>query len=298
VAPSRGLRVKTRCTTLDQFVSWFQPYCTESSFFLPTSVLSPLGAEVPFSIELADGTPAFAGLGGVLETWPNAANRFGRPGMMIKVRQLTPSSAPMFERIKRANAPAPAPSEFDIPTEISAPAYEAPKRSIQTEDWDLRSAPMEKVEMVDVAGPPAKRRAASVTEKLRPPVVGKVAPPDDPDEAAFTDDDLPTTLVAEGDDIGQRGEDAYVQMAPIADALDISIPADPVILPLPAPAHAEPQPSTIIVDPVIAPGYVEHAPLVEAPISLRPQRRGWLIAIAVIVVIAIGAGLVATFLGR
>ena len=107
MAPSRGLRVRTRkCKSLDQFVTWFQPYCNVTSFFLPTSVQSPLGSEVPFSLDLADGTSAFAGLGGVLETWATAANRFGRPGMMIELRRLAQASAPIFERIKRAKAAA------------------------------------------------------------------------------------------------------------------------------------------------------------------------------------------------
>ncbi len=279
MAPSRGLRVRTQCTTVDQFVTWFSAYCNLNSFFLPTSVLSPLGSEVPFSLDLADGTSAFAGLGGVLETWPTAANRFGRPGMMIEVRRLAQASAPIFERIKQAKTVTPV-DEFDIATEIAAPSFDEKiaQRHISTEVWDLRSAPIEKVEMVDVAARVPK-----------PPVLPSQE--DDPDEAAFTDDDQPTTLAQDSDDSAQRGEDAYVQMAPIADALDISIPSEAPVHEPPAVAVAryETEPATSVREPSI--NIIVEAPAIVPP----PRRRRWPIALAIIGVLAVAATVIVVF---
>ena len=132
---------------------------------------------------------------------------------------------------------------------------------------------------------------------------------DDPDEAAFTDDDQPTTLAQDSDKESHRGEDAYVQMAPIADALEISIPneaPEPLAV---VPVPYEPEPDTVArtvtalrespVSIVVEAPVVE-APVIEPPVALPvalPRRRRWPIAVAILAVVAVAAVLIVMFLG-
>jgi len=113
---TKGLRIATRCTTIDQFVAAFSRFCDAQTFFISTLSTRPVGLETPFSIELANNTPALRGIGVVVEAWATPKNPFGRPGLQLGIRRLTADSEPVFERLLRAKDTAPK----TIPPQLAA----------------------------------------------------------------------------------------------------------------------------------------------------------------------------------
>lgn len=99
VNKTRGLRIATRCLTLDHFVATFHRFCDAQTVFISTLTPRTVGLETAFSIELADDTPALRGVGVVLESWTSAQNPFGRPGLKLGIKRLATESEPIFDRL-------------------------------------------------------------------------------------------------------------------------------------------------------------------------------------------------------
>jgi hypothetical protein len=95
----RGLRVRTRCTTEDEFIALYQRDCDDSSLFAATDKELAVGADIAFSLELADGRPMLRGLGVVTHAWSTPQNRFRRTGVHIMFTQLTSASEPIHTRL-------------------------------------------------------------------------------------------------------------------------------------------------------------------------------------------------------
>ncbi len=96
--------MRTECVTEAEFVARFQHDCDESSVFVATEKSLTDGADLAFSLELADGQPMLRGLGVVLNAWPTAHNRFGRVGVHVGFIQLTTASAAVLDRLLMARA--------------------------------------------------------------------------------------------------------------------------------------------------------------------------------------------------
>jgi hypothetical protein len=129
----KGLRIATRCGTLDEFIATFERLCDVESVFISTNGSRPVGLETAFSIELTDGTPALRGLGVVRQSWTTSDNPFGRPGVKIGIHRLTSDSVKVFERMLdakvRAEAErAAAPVQFadGANTDIAVPPFMPP----------------------------------------------------------------------------------------------------------------------------------------------------------------------------
>ena len=101
---TKGLRIATPCATVEQFIAAFHRFCEESSFFISTLSLRPIGIETAFSVDLSNGQSMLRGFGVVLDAWPTAANRFGRPGVRIGVHELTADTKGVFEQLLIARA--------------------------------------------------------------------------------------------------------------------------------------------------------------------------------------------------
>src|SRR5438045_3433019 len=101
---TRGLRIRTKCVTVEELVAWFHRFCEESSFFIATPSPRPEGLDTTFSIDLTDGEPALAGEGVVIASWTTRDNRFKAPGMQIGVRSMTSASIRVFEQMLIARA--------------------------------------------------------------------------------------------------------------------------------------------------------------------------------------------------
>ena len=100
------LRVATRCTNVDEFVRAYAKFCDDTSLFIASKQTLQLGVAVPFSIELADGTPALRGDGIVLDAWTATSNqnRFKRPGMRLTIQRLDSESVEVFNMLRATRA--------------------------------------------------------------------------------------------------------------------------------------------------------------------------------------------------
>ena len=94
------LRVVTRCANVDQFVSAFRRFSTDSAVFVPTTNQRDVGAETDFSIRLVDGAEVLAGTGAIIERHTTAENVFGKPGILIDIRKLTTESQRVFDQLR------------------------------------------------------------------------------------------------------------------------------------------------------------------------------------------------------
>jgi hypothetical protein len=94
-----ALRIVTRCTTREQFISTFRRFCTATSCFIPTSDMRPLGTATTFSIRLADGTQLLRGEGVVLDAWTTSENRFKRPGVHLGIHRLFDDSSATYDQL-------------------------------------------------------------------------------------------------------------------------------------------------------------------------------------------------------
>jgi hypothetical protein len=99
VLKTRGLRIATRCSSLDHFVATFHRFCDAQTVFISTLTPRTVGLETAFSIDLADDTPALRGVGVVLESWTSTQNPFGRPGLKLGIKRLATESEPIFDRL-------------------------------------------------------------------------------------------------------------------------------------------------------------------------------------------------------
>jgi len=133
----KALCVATRCTTIEQFVATFHRFCDDSTFFVSTLAERPVGLETAFSIQLEDKTPVLRGLCEVVEAWSTPVNRFGRPGVRLAVKRLTPESLAVFKMLQVArtaaesaaqSAPLPSPVASGTTTSprVTGPAPSAP----------------------------------------------------------------------------------------------------------------------------------------------------------------------------
>src|SRR4051812_2372200 len=84
------MRIVTRFTTVEDFVQSFARFCADGSCFIPSAHAKQVGVETAFSIRLADGTPMLRGMCVVRESWSTAENPYGRPGVELGIRKLTP----------------------------------------------------------------------------------------------------------------------------------------------------------------------------------------------------------------
>ncbi len=118
---AKALCVATRCQTVPQFIESFAPFCDETTFFVATMNTRPRGLETPFAILLSDRTPALRGLCVVMEGWSTPANRYGRPGIRLKIKKLTPDSEELFQKLQRHKA-----ALAELRAEVASSAAQAP----------------------------------------------------------------------------------------------------------------------------------------------------------------------------
>jgi hypothetical protein len=97
-----AMRVSTPWRDAGEFVAAFSRFCSEESCFVPTRAPRKPGVETAFSIRLADGTPMLRGLCVVLECWSDEHSPFGRAGVNLGIRKLSPHSADVLRRMLEA----------------------------------------------------------------------------------------------------------------------------------------------------------------------------------------------------
>jgi hypothetical protein len=123
VERSLVLRVLTRCSDVDQFVSTFRRFSTDNALFVPTRNQRGVGSETDFSIRLVDGVEVLAGNGAIVESHETARNPFGKPGILIDIRRLSDDSRTVFDRMRAPAPSAPIPDHVPVAgtNKIAAP---------------------------------------------------------------------------------------------------------------------------------------------------------------------------------
>lgn len=167
----RGLCVATRCTTIDELIGKFAPYCDGMSLFTITTSLREVGSEAPFAILLADKTVVMRGWCVVFDAWSTSKNPYGRPGMRLGLHRLTKASREVFDRMnalresQRASGrplrlgTQPIVLETHTPTAIGMPPIARPPQAVTIDDKHTRTA----IGMPPLARPPQpRRRPASI----------------------------------------------------------------------------------------------------------------------------------------
>jgi hypothetical protein len=112
------MRIVTKFTTVEDFVQSFARFCAETSCFIPSAHAKRVGVETAFSIRLADGTPMLRGLCVVLESWATPENPYGRPGVELGIRKLTPESKLMFQQLRRVHHRREDTMRVEVPSEV------------------------------------------------------------------------------------------------------------------------------------------------------------------------------------
>jgi hypothetical protein len=112
------MRIVTKFTTVEDFMESFARFCSDASCFIPSAHAKRVGVETAFSIRLADGTPMLRGLCVVLESWPTAENPYGRPGVELGIRKLTPESKLMFQQLRRVRHRNEDTMRVEVPSEV------------------------------------------------------------------------------------------------------------------------------------------------------------------------------------
>lgn len=168
---TKGLRIATRCTTLDQFVAAFHRFCDAQTVFISTLNPRSVGLETAFSIDLADHTPALRGVGVVLEAWTTPQNPFGRPGLRLGIRRLTADSEPIYDRLlfaREATAPTPTPTTKMMPVIVVKPGVKRPLAATMQVPMGAPKPTSEPPAVVPLDPPPADGERAAGSDLVLP----------------------------------------------------------------------------------------------------------------------------------
>src|SRR5688572_4319479 len=96
------LRIASGCATREAFISVFRRFCDRDSIFIATRTPKAAGADLLFSITLADGAPLIGGTGTVVESWSDETSPYGRAGMRIRFDDLSPSGRALIDELVAA----------------------------------------------------------------------------------------------------------------------------------------------------------------------------------------------------
>lgn len=274
------MRIVTKFVSVDEFVESFRRFCVEDGCFIPSAQAKKVGIETGFSLRLADGGALLRGLCVVREAYADEHNPFGRPGVVLGFRKLTPDSEAVFARLR---APVAGADEVDDKATIEmAPLFPDPAVYEETAECDSGGIP-EPIDAVpsNEARPrleitrPSPGIAAEAAMLMRP-VSGEIAARDGRDDIATVPSRpsalIPTPAVVMSYDAGDG------QVGELATA-DLTVPSRAPVMTLLGVMPLEPaRPKRVsmpaITNPIaplqVATGSAEH------PIALpEPAKRTW-----------------------
>jgi hypothetical protein len=119
------LRIASGCATREAFISVFRRFCDRESIFIATRTPKDAGADLQFSITLADGAPLIAGTGTVLDSWSDATSPYGRAGMRIRFDDLSPSGRSLIDELVASARQEESASRPTVPVPAAARALAA-----------------------------------------------------------------------------------------------------------------------------------------------------------------------------
>ena len=119
------LRIASGCATREAFISVFRRFCDRDAIFIATRTPKTAGADLQFSITLADGAPLIAGTGTVLESWSDTTSPYGRAGMRIRFDELSPSGRALIDELVASARQEESASRPTVPVPAAARALAA-----------------------------------------------------------------------------------------------------------------------------------------------------------------------------
>jgi hypothetical protein len=128
---TKGLRITTRCVTIEEFIDTYHQICDDDAIFIPNT-RRPIETVMQFRFDLQDGNPALLGMGTVVEELATKHNRFKAVGIVVALQRLSRASEITFDEMlamrARAAVEAPAPAPV-YPRAMTVPiaVMEAPK---------------------------------------------------------------------------------------------------------------------------------------------------------------------------
>jgi len=204
----RGIRVRTAHTSEAEFIAAFIELCDEGTIFAPTEKMKPIGVDCAFSLELVDGTAMVRGLGVIRNAWPTEDSPFGRPGIHIKIDQLTTGTEPIFGKLLEART-----ATAHKPRSRPAPSTH--------QLWGPPAGPpTEEMNVVEVEEPEVQELPHKITKELKSPT-----PPEDLTHEAFMEDPASPGKPKRAGTIPNLAPIAPVQHPRLASAPIVPIPS-------------------------------------------------------------------------
>jgi hypothetical protein len=126
-AIAKGVCISSGCGSIDELVAAFHPYCDESTLFVSEIEAREVGSESTFELRLADDTPAISGWCTVLDAWTDSSNPFGKPGVRLGLRRLTPASERVLRLLQAAKLRMPIARGSSKPIAKNGPPKNGPR---------------------------------------------------------------------------------------------------------------------------------------------------------------------------
>jgi len=97
----RVLRIVSRCSTEQQFVTIFGALCDGKSIFIATNQLEPVGTAFDFTLTLSTGAVALAASGVVAESYRSTLNAYGLSGIKLDFGELDQRAKDVVEKLAK-----------------------------------------------------------------------------------------------------------------------------------------------------------------------------------------------------
>jgi hypothetical protein len=120
-------KIGTRCANRQDFVLAFAPFVDAFTLFIPVPAELPLtsGRVVTVEITLREGQLVFRARAQVLDVYADDKNRFGRPGVRFRLREMVGESQAVHQLLLRQRAAQPPPPVLAplVPTSAKKPEF-------------------------------------------------------------------------------------------------------------------------------------------------------------------------------
>ena len=240
---TKGLRIATRCVTIEQFVETYHQVCEESAIFIPNTQ-RPIETVMQFRFDLQDGTPALLGVGTVVEELTTKHNRFNHVGIVVELQRLSRTSVITFDEMlavrNKLDVPAPVyPRAMTVPIAVvdtkSGRMTTEPTQALRRVPIPLPTAvpsssptrtktivslakkPVDTVRIPAIIAPQVQKRSfvVALTEQITPISV-RPAPAPEPKAPAVVTPSVPSTIDDGWDSVATKIEDAIPEPSPHA----------------------------------------------------------------------------------
>ncbi|MBK6849145.1 MAG: TIGR02266 family protein [Proteobacteria bacterium] len=182
------VKIKFRCSTIDQFAERYAADVSDAGIFIRTPKPLATGTHVSFEFQYQDGSPLLSGSGTVVWVREHAPAQSGsQPGMGVRFDQLPPESRAMLqqvlERKQRGEAFREAPTKVATPSEEGLRAVDLPTPAV-ARPWaaGAQAPEFESLPTSQVGGPAPSRALGLGPSGTLPPPAPAPPPASNPPE--------------------------------------------------------------------------------------------------------------------